>query len=208
MPNEKCNFSLNTVLGCLFAIGGESMEVDESENKGSVSTCECYSPDTGTWKIVKPIPGYRTEHAGATCGRFLFVSGGRNKNTVLSSMYCYNAEKDAWEQKAPMLTPRAGHVMLVMGQCLYICGGWSKNAATRKRTLLNTIDVYDITTDQWKVAAYIPTLRYQGGIVGVDNKIYFIGGLDSDARFNRAAGMLILFIKFNIFTAKSHISVE
>jgi hypothetical protein len=42
-----------------------------------------------------------------------------------------------------MLTPRAGHVMLVMGQCLYVCGGWLENTETG-----NTIDVYDITTDQ------------------------------------------------------------
>jgi kelch-like protein 26 len=63
-------------------------------------------------------------------------------------------------------------------------------------------------TDQWQVVTHIPTPRYHAGIVGVDTKIYFIGGFHSDAMFDRATGMLILFIKFEIFTANSHVSME
>ena len=208
MQSERCNFSLNALSGRIYAIGGDSMQVAKPTNKNSVGACECYNPDTDTWESVQPIPGYRTEHAGATWGHFLFVSGGLQKDIVLSSMCYYNPETDVWEHKAPMLTPRAGHVMLVMGQSLYVCGGWLKDSETGNRILIDTIDVYDIKTDQWKVLTYIPIPRYQGGTVGVDTTIYFIGGLDSDATFNRATGMLVFFIKRDIFTAKSHINIQ
>jgi len=98
--------------------------------------------------------------------------------------------------------------MLVMGDRLYVCGGWFEDVDTGNRILVDTIDVYDVTTDQWRVVTHIPTPRYHAGIVGVDTKIYFIGGFHSDAMFDRATGMLILFIKFEIFAANSHISME
>ena len=208
MERERCNFSLIAAQGCLYAIGGDCMQAAEPNNKDSVSACECYSPDTNQWKSVQPMPGYRKEHAGAKFGHFLFVSGGLYKNIVLTSTFCYNAETDVWKQKAPLLIPRAGHVMLVMGHCLYVCGGWREDAESGNRILIDTIDVYDIITDEWKVVAKNPFPRYQGGIVGVDNKIYFIGGSESDGIFNRATGMLILFIKLDNFTAKNHISIE
>jgi N-acetylneuraminic acid mutarotase len=208
MKRERCNFSFFVVSGRLYAIGGDSMQVDTPRNEDSFSACECYNPHTDEWLSVQPIPVYRTEHAGATWRHFLFVSGGLDRDIVLSSMCCYNTKTDVWEHKTPMLTPRAGHVMLVMGQRLYVCGGWFKDAETKKRNLIETIDVYDITTDKWTVATYIPILGYQGGIVRVDTTIYFIGGLNSEATSNHDTGMLIFFIKFDIFTAKSHISIE
>ena len=208
MKRERCNFSLNAVSGRLYAIGGDSMQVDKPRNEDSVSACECYNPHTDEWMSVQPIPGYRTEHAAATWRHFLFVSGGLDRDIVLSSMCCYNTKTDVWEHKAPMLTPRAGAIMLLMGQQhLYICGGWLEDVETKKRILIKSIDVYDITTDKWTVATYIPIPRYQGGIVGIDTRIYFIGGLDSEATSNHDTGMLI-FIKFDIFTAKTHISIE
>jgi len=209
MQRERCRFSLNVVSGRLYAIGGASeMDEVEPENEDEVSACECYTPDTDSWESVRPLPGYRTQHAGATWGHCLFVSGGLDRDIVLSSMCCYNAGTDVWEHRAPMLTPRADHVMLVMGDRLYVCGGWFEDVDTGNRILVDTIDVYDVTTDQWQVVTHIPTPRYHAGIVGVDTKIYFIGGFHSDAMFDRATGMLMLFIKSEMFAANSHVNME
>lgn len=191
MQRERCRFSLNVVSGRLYAIGGASeMDEVEPENEEEVSACECYTPDTDSWESVRPLPGYRTQHAGATWGHCLFVSGGLDRDIVLSSMCCYNAGTDVWEHRAPMLTPRADHVMLVMGDRLYVCGGWFEDVDTGNRILVDTIDVYDVTTDQWRVVTHIPTPRYHAGIVGVDTKIYFIGGFHSDAMFDRATAVI------------------
>ncbi|KAJ9587276.1 hypothetical protein L9F63_019207 [Diploptera punctata] len=62
MQRERCRFSLNVLSGHLYAIGGAS-EVDDEEE---VSACECYNPETDSWESVRPLPGYRTQHAGAT----------------------------------------------------------------------------------------------------------------------------------------------
>ena len=193
MQRERCRFSLNVLSGRLYAIGGASeMEDVLPEAEEEVSACECYNPETDSWESVRPLPGYRTQHAGASWGHFLFISGGLDRDLVLSSMCCYNAGTDTWEYRAPMLTPRADHVMLVMSDRLYVCGGWFEDSDTGNRVLVDTIDVYDVTADCWQIVTHVPTPRYHAGIVGVDTKIYFIGGFHSDAMFDRATGKILL----------------
>lgn len=62
------------------------------------------------------------------------------------------------------------------------------------RVLVDTIDRYDVETDTWETVARVPNPRYHSGIVAVESKIYFIGGFHSDALFDRATGMLYLFV--------------
>lgn len=50
-----------------------------------------------------------------------------------------------------MLRPRADHVMISIGKYLYVCGGWTEDSETRNRSLVDTIDSYDIENDRWEV---------------------------------------------------------
>ncbi|XP_049790542.1 kelch-like protein 26 isoform X3 [Schistocerca nitens] len=190
MQRERCRFSLNVVCGRLYAIGGAS-EVDDPDDEEEVSACECYDPQTDSWESIRPLPGHRSQHAGAAMpGGSLYISGGLDRDLVLSSMLCYDAVTDVWQQRAPMLTPRADHVMLVLGERLYVCGGWFEDADTGNRVLCETIDVYDVSANTWDVVTTVPTPRYHAGIVGVGSKIYFIGGFHSDAMFDRATAAI------------------
>lgn len=192
MQRERCRFSLNVVVGQLYAIGG-AMEPDETmrldpDTGEEMSTCECYDPQSDSWESIQPLPGLRSQHAGAAWGCELFISGGLDRDLVLNSVMRYDTRTDSWEQRAPMLTPRADHAMLVLGESLYVCGGWFEDADTGNRALADTVDVYDFTTDTWREVTRVPTPRFHAGIVGVGTKIYFIGGFHSDAMFDRATG--------------------
>lgn len=190
MQRERCRFSLNVLLGFLYAIGGayEADDLDLTLGEEEVSTCERYDPKTDSWDSIAQLPSYRTQHAGAAWGCSVYISGGLDKDLVLPSMVAYNVKLGVWEDKSSMLMPRADHVMLSMGDCLYCCGGWFEDGDTGNRVLVDTIDAYDLRTDTWKVVTRVPTPRYHAGIVGVDQKIYFIGGFHSDAMFDRATG--------------------
>ncbi|CAG9819455.1 unnamed protein product [Phaedon cochleariae] len=184
MKIERCRFTL-TVLGeSLYAVGGAS-EADECDT----STCERYDPMVDAWHTVQPLPAYATQHAAASCeadyARRLYVSGGIDRDNVQSFMYCYDVNMEKWKICAAMLKPRADHVMVSIGKCLYVCGGWTEDSETRVRTLVDTIDVYNVDTDCWKVVTKVPTPRYHAGIVCIDPKIYFIGGFHSDAMFDK-----------------------
>lgn len=181
----------------MYAIGGVNENDEDSEGDfpeenddypEDSSACECYDPTTDNWLTISPLPGRRTQHAGASIKfgtrHYLFISGGLDRDLVLSSVLCYDTAEDSWGLKSPMLTPRADHVMVAIGHKLFVCGGW-KEEETGARFLVDTIDVYDIINDTWEVVTHIPTPRYHAGIVGVDNKIFFIGGFHSDVMFDR-----------------------
>ncbi|KAH0816111.1 hypothetical protein MTP99_017171 [Tenebrio molitor] len=189
MKIERCRFSLNVLGNMLYAVGGAS-EVDEY----GTSTCECYDPVLDMWYMIKPLPAYITQHAGASyeynLDLKLFISGGMDRDSIQSSMYCYTVNEDKWHPCAPMLRARADHVMLSIGDYLYVCGGWTEGPDSRSRVLVDTIDVYDIKTDRWDVVTTVPTPRYHAGIVCVDHKIYFIGGFYSDDMFDKSTAAI------------------
>lgn len=68
-------------------------------------------------------------------------------------MYCYDTGTEKWKPCAPMLKPRADHVMLNIGKYLYVCGGWTEDSEAHVRTLVETIDAYDIENDNWRVSS-------------------------------------------------------
>ncbi|XP_026468720.1 kelch-like protein 26 [Ctenocephalides felis] len=194
MQRERCRFSLNVASGRLYAIGGVS-EMDDLENVDEeVSACESYDPVTDTWFSFRPLPQFRTQHAGASWPKSdassIFISGGLERDMVLSSMVRYDIFEDIWENKASMLTPRADHVMLLIGNNLYVCGGWYEDTETGNRVLVDTIDLYDVSTNVWETITRVPTPRYHAGIVAVNTKIYFIGGFHSDVMFDRVTAAI------------------
>ncbi|XP_044755290.1 kelch-like protein 26 [Coccinella septempunctata] len=189
MKVERCRFSLNVVEGKMYAVGG----VTEVEEFGSnvTCTCECYDPASDEWTMIEPLPIYLTQHGGATYEQTttskLFICGGieRDSTHCQNSMYCYDLQADKWTPCAPMLTPRADHVVLSIDNFLYVCGGWQEDIETGARTLVDTIDVYDVEKDCWSVKTRVPTPRFHAGIVSIFRKIYFIGGFHCDAMFDK-----------------------
>ncbi|GLG93332.1 Kelch-like protein diablo [Gryllus bimaculatus] len=190
MQRERCRFSLNVLRGYLYAVGGASETELDSPDETDVSACERYDPATDSWECIRSLPGLRSQHAGASQGGKLVVSGGLDRGLVLSSVLAYNPDSDTWTPQASMLTPRADHALLALGNKLYACGGWYETGETGNRILADTIDAYDPATDSWEVITHVPTPRYHAGIVGVGSCIYFIGGFHSDAMFDRATAVI------------------
>ncbi|GAB6023767.1 hypothetical protein CHUAL_014220 [Chamberlinius hualienensis] len=189
LQQERCRFSLCAIAGELYAVGGTS----EGNEDGSedFTNCEKYDPDADMWlQTAAPLPGRRTQHAGATWGDSLFVSGGLDQDSVISSVYRYDVFEDKWEERANMLLPRADHCMVVYKDRLYVCGGWYEDESTGNRVIVDTIDSYDILTDKWETVSRMPTPRYHASAVLMDDLLYIIGGLHSDVTFDRATGVI------------------
>lgn len=195
MQQDRCRFSLNWVNNYLYAIGGAS-EYDESDDVWldlETSNSERYDAEADAWEYIRPIPENRTQHAGAGHKDYLYISGGLERQRVLSTFWRYDPKADEWESLPDMLCPRADHVMLVVEDKLYVCGGWCEDHSSDNRRLVETIDVFDIETRAWKTITRIPTPKYHAGIVAVETKIYIIGGFYSDAMFDRASSSIECF---------------
>lgn len=84
-----------------------------------------------------------------------------------------------------MLSPRADHVMLEINSKLYVCGGWRE--INGQRTLVNTIDTYDVNSKEWQIVTLIPTPKYHAGITSIGDRIYIVGGFCTDDIFKSTA---------------------
>ena len=79
-----------------------------------------------------------------------------------------------WSSKAPMPTSRfalGAATLNVNGQdVVFAVGGASGNS------LLNTVEAYDPATNTWSAVSSMPTRREGPGVVGVNGKLYVVGG--------------------------------
>ncbi|KAJ8982131.1 hypothetical protein NQ317_002858 [Molorchus minor] len=189
MKIERCRFSLNVLRDMLYAVGGVS-EVDEY----GTSTCECYNPVLDSWYMIQPLPVYLTQHAGASyenaCNSRLYISGGIDRDNVQSNMYYYDVNIEKMEIMHFDVDGQSRSRHAVYGKVPVYLRGWTDDDESRARVLVDTIDVYDVEKDSWKVVTRVPTPRYHAGIVSVEQKIYFIGGFHSDAMFDKATAAI------------------
>ena len=176
LNQDRCRFSLNVVGKYLIAVGGNTEQDDDvnafvgvSEHT-NFSTAERYDPDRDCWEYIARIPEYRVQHSAVSLNSFLYVSGGIDTSgNTLNSFYVYNSSSDHWNILPQMFSPRADHVMLEVNGKIYVCGGWRE--INGQRTLINTIDTYDVNTQEWTVVSIIPTPKYHAGITSVCDRI-------------------------------------
>lgn len=195
MQQDRCRFSLNALGNKLFAAGGVSEHDDDDElnSESSNSNVEVYDPLTDVWRYITPMPEKRSQHAGATDNKFLYVSGGLDRQRVLPTFWRYDPKVDAWASLPDMLRPRADHSMFVIDNKVYACGGWYEEQSSENRHPVETIDEFDFETNIWKTITSIPTPKYHAGIVAIDKIIYIVGGLLSQPLFNRASSTVEYF---------------
>lgn len=191
MHRERCRFALCVARGHLYAVGGVG-EVgnDGEDDDDSGQQCERYDPRTDAWVPVTSLPGSRTQHAGASWGPYLFVSGGLDGDSVLQTLLRYDTRTDVWEAMTPMRVPRADHSMVCYADQLYLVGGWYEDSATGGRVLVDAVEVYDIASNTWAEATIVPTPRYHTGVAVLGSWLYTVGGFHSDTTFDRASGIV------------------
>jgi len=82
-----------------------------------------------------------------------------------------NALGNHWVSVAPVPTAREFLVTAAVNGRVYAIGGLAPGIA------LNTVEVYDPSSNSWSPAVNMPTARYGLAATAVNGKIYAIGGL-------------------------------
>ncbi|KAG8084880.1 hypothetical protein GUJ93_ZPchr0010g7894 [Zizania palustris] len=102
----------------------------------------------------------------------IFLIGGYNGVTCLSSLDYFSPEKDILVHLTPMSSARSHASVAVLDGCLFVFGGRDGSS------WCNTVERYNTMCNEWMVC---PCLNHKkGGIAGVslNGKIYVIGGGD------------------------------
>ena len=148
----------------IFCIGGTLLDFSP------INTVEKYDmKGLKEWYSVAPMITARYNLRAAAYREFIFVTGGWNGNSPLSTVEKYNTQTNQWSSVSSMISKRQGHASVTCGDSIYSIGGSNVQ-------LLNSDERYDIQTDKWISIAPMNQQRVYHAAVSIGESIFVIGG--------------------------------
>jgi glucose/arabinose dehydrogenase len=143
---------------------------------GGGRALEVYDPSSDSWTKASPLPRNLDHIQGVELeGRIYYIGGlAAWPRPAVDSTYVYDPRTDRYDTAAPMPRPRgAGGVAAHNGR-IYYAGGLSDGRA------VTWFDVYDPKADSWSRLPDLPRARDHFQAVVAGDKLYAIGGRDSE----------------------------
>ena len=165
MPTPRCCGGAATIDSELYFVGGYKA--------GALATVELYTPATGIWQGLAPLPAGRYEFGLATYGDKLVVSGGRDAEDVSEysqTVWCYHVSENSWSALPEMPSSRWGHASATIGSVLYISHG-----ATTAVADSDSLWAYDFEREDWTTLAPAPTARSGVAYAASSSALYVVG---------------------------------
>ena len=128
------------------------------------------------WTALRPTPLERTEVAAARIGRSVYVVGGFERASALTSAAVerYDIRRDRWSRVAPMPIAVNHPTAAVHDGRLYVHGGYSAAAGLAQPT--GALLRYDPQRDRWRRLADAPTPRAAHALAVIGDRLYAAGG--------------------------------
>jgi hypothetical protein len=118
-PTPREHLAVTSAGGVVYALAGRLGDLSSN-----LDTFEAFSPATGTWSKLAPVP-YRRGGMGAAVSRGLLVSiGGEEEGGTIGSVYGYDLAAKRWRRLPSLPTPRHGlGVVALKSRVFAIAGG-------------------------------------------------------------------------------------
>ena len=140
----------------------------------SDSIIEKYNVKRCTWEtLISSCQGYRKNACVIAAGSHLYLFGGRIRS--IREEYVAKAERfdtveNKWEEIADMHEGRSDAFGVANENKIFVAGG------LRNGTKLKTCEIYNISTNEWQLAAKLNVPRCYGSMVCLNGKLYVLGG--------------------------------
>lgn len=165
-PRTRARLGANEVLLVVGGFGSQQSPIDVVEK---------YDPKTQEWSFLPSITRKRRYVASVSLHDRVYVIGGYDGRSRLSSVECldYTADEDGvWYSVAPMNVRRGLAGATTLGDMIYVSGGFD---GSRRHT---SMERYDPNIDQWSMLGDMQTAREGAGLVVASGVIYCLGGYD------------------------------
>ncbi|CAO2636980.1 Kelch-like protein 12 [Lemmus lemmus] len=165
-PRTRARLGANEVLLVVGGFGSQQSPIDVVEK---------YDPKTQEWSFLPSITRKRRYVASVSLHDRVYVIGGYDGRSRLSSVECldYTADEDGvWYSVAPMNVRRGLAGATTLGDMIYVSGGFD---GSRRHT---SMERYDPNIDQWSMLGDMQTAREGAGLVVASGIIYCLGGYD------------------------------
>jgi len=175
LPSPRFGVAVAALNGQIHVVGGYDYQ-DEA-----VDAHDVFDPATGAWSSRAPLPaplGDMVLISVQQTGKLYAIGGWSDVRKQPSNVNAaYDPTTDSWTVKAPMKTARYGMSAAVVGDRIFVIGGVV--GGTGVHTALRTVEVYDVSTDQWSAKKPLDASRAATGAVASNGTIFLPGGLQS-----------------------------
>lgn len=122
-----------------------------------------------TWTSAAHTLLARSNAAGVSDGRYVYVIGGNDGTRDTADLQRYDPATNSWSLLAPLPAGRySGDGAVVLNGKIYLPGGWTTSPPLPWSTLF----IYDIATNVWSTGAAMPSLSACGNTVVLGGKLY------------------------------------
>ncbi|XP_061909373.1 kelch-like protein 12 isoform X2 [Entelurus aequoreus] len=165
-PRTQARLGAKEILLVIGGFGSQQSPIDIVEK---------YDPKTQEWSFLPNIARKRRYVATVSLHDRVYVIGGYDGRSRLSSVECldYTADEDGvWYTVATMNVRRGLAGATTLGDMIYVAGGFD---GSRRHT---SMERYDPNIDQWSMLGDMQTAREGAGLVVASGLIYCLGGYD------------------------------
>ncbi|KAK2842757.1 hypothetical protein Q5P01_012957 [Channa striata] len=154
LPSDLISY-VESLTPSIFVAVGAHVTCGVDETVHAASRTICYLDEAGNnWKVLTDLPlEASTSMAGvAVLDNKLYIVGGVRgvHKQIVESCFCYSVENNSWSRIASPaqlrynlgLVGADGHLHAIGGEC--------------ERTVMSSVEIYDITSGKWRFAAHLP----------------------------------------------------
>jgi hypothetical protein len=189
-------FAADDLSGLLYVLGG----LDSSSEY--LSSVEVFNVKTNQWTSLPPMPTARTGLSAVVLESKLYAVGGcggslpASQCTPLSTVEVYDPATNEWSTISPLQKPRHSFSLGTYGSQLIIAGGSSSVGMTENGSdLLKSIDVMDITANEWFTVTFLPDPRnglVKGYNMFVGISMFLVSGISSTNTYENTNELMAL----------------
>ncbi len=150
----------------IYVVGGSTPDADGDWD--ATARLDRWTPATGEWRELAPLPEPVTHPAAALVGSTLYVVGGAAGGKRINRVYAYNLAEDRWDRKADMPTARECDVVAHAGR-LYAVGGFDGEYSRA------VFEAYDPAADAWEQLPDLPFVLSAHHMTVVEGVLYAFG---------------------------------
>ncbi|XP_013855312.1 kelch-like protein 40b [Austrofundulus limnaeus] len=167
LPSPRFLFGLAEAENSIFVLGGKELK-DRERTLDSVLVYDRHSFKWGESESI-PYPVYG--HATVSHNDLVYVIGGKgDSKSCLKKMCAYDAKRFEWKELAPMKIARTLFGATLHQDRIYVAAGVTDDGLT------DSVEVYDIATNEWSDFEPFPQERSSLNLVSLAGSLYAVGG--------------------------------
>jgi hypothetical protein len=163
-PIAVSGHTVVSVTGNVYGFGG-------IVNNMAIVNAYKYSPATNIWTPIASLPAPRGWFSGASDGTYIYLLGGVDQNfNTTATLWRYDPASNTYDTSLPSYTiPTYFHASAYLNGKIYRIAGAAVGTDYH-------VEVYDIVTNTWSMAANYPFANHNLMATALGNYIYAGGG--------------------------------